>query len=361
MKSKKKNPLINKILLVLLSFIVLILGSFVIVSKIYLSPVDKNDDNIIKFVVDTGSSKNAIADKLEDSGLIKSALFFKFYIKLNASKELYAGTYNLTKNEIIDVLNSNKSVENESVIITFIEGKRLVDYASKIASFLDIDSDDVIKYLDSHEFVDKQIEKYWFISDTIYDEKIYHPLEGYFFPDTYEFKKNATLDDIADKLLSTMGQKLEMYKEEIEVSEYTVHELLTLSSIIELEGASSNDRAGVAGVFYNRLNMGEPLGSDVTTYYGVGKDFSKDLSRSNLKACNGYNTRAESSCPIIGLPVGPICSPSFASISASIEPEEHDYYYFVADKNKKTYFSKTYSEHVKTVSNLKKEGLWYQY
>ena len=364
-KIKKKNTLVNKLLLVLLSLIVVGLAAFVIASKILLGPVDKNNDKVVEFVVETGSSKNAIANKLEKAGLIKSALFFKFYIKLNASKELYAGTYNLTKsmdvNEIIDVLNSNKSKENESIIITFIEGKRLTDYASKIASTLNLKKEDVIAYLDSKEFVDKQIEKYWFITDIVYDEDIYHPLEGYFFPDTYEFKKNATVDDIADKLLKTMEQKLDVYKDEIEVSGHTPHELLTLASIIELEGSTSDDRAGVAGVFYNRLNAKHQLGSDVTTYYGVQKDFSRDLSNSNLRACNGYNTRAESSCPIKGLPVGPICSPSLASIAATIEPEEHDYYFFVADKNKKTYFSKTYSEHTKTVSRLKKEGLWYQY
>ena len=176
-----------------------------------------------------------------------------------------------------------------------------------------------------------------------------------------EFKKNATIDDIVNKLLKTMEQKLEVYKKEIDLSKYSVHELLTLASIVELESGGAEDRAGVAGVFYNRLNRNEPLGSDVTTYYGVNKDFSKDLSNNNLKSCNGYNTRAESSCPIYGLPVGPICSPSLASIAAVIEPEEHDYYYFVADKNKKTYFSKTYSEHVKKVSSLKQVGLWYNY
>lgn len=364
-KSKKKNPLINRILFVCLFLLIICLLSFVVISKIYLGPVDKNNDEVVEFVVDNGLSKNIIAEKLEKAGLIKSSLFFKFYIKLNSSKELYAGTYNLSKsmdvNEIINVLNSNKSKENEGFTITFIEGKRLTDYAGRIADSLSMKKEDVIKYLDSKEFVDKQIEKYWFITDVVYDDKIYHPLEGYFFPDTYEFNKNSTLDDIANKLLSTMGQKLEVYKSEIEISDYTVHELLTLASIVELEGSSSNDRAGVAGVFYNRLNSGTPLGSDVTTYYGVNKDFSRDLSKNNLRACNGYNTRAESSCPIIGLPVGPIASPSLASISAVIEPEENDYFYFVADKNKKTYFSKTYSEHTKTVADLKSSGLWYQY
>lgn len=364
-KSRKQNNLFNKILFILLGFVALCLLVFVIVSKIYLDPVDKNSDEVVEFVVKPGSSKNAIADSLEKAGLIKNALFFKFYIKLNSSKELYAGTYNLSKgmsvNEIIKVLNSNKSIENESIMITFIEGKRLTDYVKKISDTFGYSEREILSYIDSEEFVNSSIEKYWFITDIVKDEKIYHPLEGYLFPDTYSFKKNATIDEIVNKLILTMGQKLEVYKDELDISDYTVHEILTLASIIELEGASSDDRKGVAGVFYNRLALGEPLGSDVTTYYGVNKDFSKDLSKVNLRSCNGYNTRAESSCPIIGLPVGPIASPSLASISATIEPEEHDYYYFVADKNKKTYFSKTYSEHIQTVSNLKKQGLWYQY
>ena len=158
-----------------------------------------------------------------------------------------------------------------------------------------------------------------------------------------------------------MEQKLEVYKNEIEVSNYNVHELLTLASIIELEVANSADRAAVAGVFYNRLKANDTLGSDVTTYYGVQKDFSRELSKNNLKACNGYNTRGESSCPIHGLPIGPICSPSLASISAAIEPEKNDYYFFVADKNNKTYFSKTNAEHNKITSELIKNGLWYNF
>ena len=85
---------------------------------------------------------------------------------------------------------------------------------------------------------------------------------------------------------------------------------------------------------------------------------SRDLSYNDLNSCNGYNTRG--TC-VKGLPVGPICSPGLSSISAVIEPDNHDYYYFVADKNKKTYFSKNGVEHEKTVSNLKSEGLWYTY
>ena len=100
------------------------------------------------------------------------------------------------------------------------------------------------------------------------------------------------------------------------------------------------------------------LGSDVTTYYAVGKDFSKNLSMKDLNSCNGYNTRG--TC-VSGLPVGPICSPGLSSIAAAIEPVENEYYYFVADKNKKIYFSKTNDEHINTINRLKNSNLWFEY
>jgi len=133
---------------------------------------------------------------------------------------------------------------------------------------------------------------------------------------------------------------------------------MTLSSIVELEGARSDDRYGVAGVFYNRLKSGWTLGSDVTTYYAVNKDFNVDLTWKDLSSCNGYNTRG--TC-VKGLPVGPIASPSLESIEAVLKPTSHDFYYFVADKYGKTYFNKTDSGHNKTIRELQSKGLWYTY
>ena len=113
-------------------------------------------------------------------------------------------------------------------------------------------------------------------------------------------------------------------------------------------------------MFYNRLNAGMSLGSDVTTYYGAKVDVSqRDLYQSELEEYNAYNTR---NSKMAGrLPVGPICIPGIDSISAAINPEHHEYYYFVADKNKKTYYSKTYSEHESIVATLKEQNLWYEY
>ena len=133
-----------------------------------------------------------------------------------------------------------------------------------------------------------------------------------------------------------------------------------MSSIVELEGANSDDRKGIAGVFYNRLDANQPLGSDVTTYYASKVEFSdRDLYQVEINAANNYNTR---SSHLAGkLPIGPICNPSIKSIEAVLYPVTHDYYYFVADVNGKTYFSKTYNEHLSTRNDLIEAGLWYMY
>jgi UPF0755 protein len=133
---------------------------------------------------------------------------------------------------------------------------------------------------------------------------------------------------------------------------------MTLSSIVELEGASSNDRASVAGVFVNRINDKWTLGSDVTTYYYLKiDDFKISLNgNKNLYTCdNAYNTRCTS---FIGLPVGPISNPGLESLSSSINYDKHKYYYFVADCKGKTYLNKDFTGHYNTIQKLKSENNW---
>ena len=136
---------------------------------------------------------------------------------------------------------------------------------------------------------------------------------------------------------------------------YTTHQILTLASIVELEAVSDSDRALVAGVLYNRLNDNWSLGCDATTYYAAKKSMTERLTQSDLTACNGYNTRCTS---MTGLPVGPIDNPSISSIKAALNPTESDYYYFVADTDKKVYFTKNATEHDRIISKLRDEGKW---
>ena len=242
--------------------------------------------------------------------------------------------------------------------MTFVEGKRLTYFAEVIASNTDYTKEEVLKVASDKTFLEDLINQYWFITNDILNSKIYYPLEGYLFPDTYSFKKDASIEDILITLIASLGKKLEPYKTEIVASKFSVHEILTLASIVELEGANSNDRAGVAGVFYNRINAGWTLGSDVTTYYAEQKGFDEELTMNAYNSCNAYNTRG--TC-FTGLPVGPICSSGLESLKATIEPEMGNYYYFVADKNKKTYFMSTFAEFQQKIYELQRDNLWYTY
>jgi UPF0755 protein len=157
-------------------------------------------------------------------------------------------------------------------------------------------------------------------------------------------------------MLDQTEKELDEYKTIIDNSTYNVHQYMTLASMLELEGTNSKNRKMIAGVFFNRLNIGMNLGSDVTTYYAFQEEMNKDLTVAQFNSSNPYNTRASD----MGgkLPVGPICSPSKSSIEASINPTKNDYLFFVADKHGKIYYSKTEAEHQNKVKEIKERGDW---
>lgn len=345
------------ILLVLLAMI--FLGGFIY--NYELSPVSRDSEKVIVEIKE--GSIYSIGDTLYKEGLIRNTLIFKVYVKVNGVNSLKASTYELDKNmslkEIIKVLEAGNGYNPDEITITFKEGLNVRKIAKLVEENTNNSYDDFMKLMNDSDFIDKKIDEYWFLTDSIKNSKIYYPLEGYLFPETYAFlNKDVTVEDIVDTMLKEMGRVLEGYKDKIENSEYNIHELMTLASIVELEGASADDRASVAGVFYNRLHDGWVLGSDVTTYYYLKiDDFKQSLNgNKNLYTCdNAYNTRCTS---FAGLPVGPISNPGKESIDAVINYKKHNYYYFVADCNKKTYLNKDATGHYNTIQKLKNEGNW---
>lgn len=345
------------ILLVLLAMI--FLGGFIY--NYELSPVSRDSEKVIVEIKE--GSIYSIGDTLYKEGLIRNTLIFKVYVKVNGVNSLKASTYELDKNmslkEIIKVLEAGNGYNPDEITIIFKEGLNVRKIAKLVEENTNNSYDDFMKLMNDSDFIDKKIDEYWFLTDSIKNSKIYYPLEGYLFPETYAFlNKDVTVEDIVDTMLKEMGKVLEGYKDKIENSEYNIHELMTLASIVELEGASADDRASVAGVFYNRLHDGWVLGSYVTTYYYLKiDDFKQSLNgNKNLYTCdNAYNTRCTS---FVGLPVGPISNPGKESIDAVINYKKHNYYYFVADCNKKTYLNKDATGHYNTIQKLKNEGNW---
>lgn len=345
------------------SFFVLCLIGLVVFYNNNLKSVDSENYKEVSFVVDNGVTSKDIVDNLYNSKLIRNKYVGYVYLKLNNDFILQAGVYNLNTGmnleEILDVIGSGKVVDN-SISVTFVEGKRITNYVKVINEKFGYSEDEILDILSDEEYLKELIDKYWFLTEDILNDKLYYALEGYLSPNTYKFNEDALVTEIVEKMLDVTKIQLEKYEDLVKESEYTVHELLTMASIVELEGANSNDRLGVAGVFYNRLNNGWSLGSDVTTYYAAKIEMSdRDLYQYEIDDINDYNTRVAAMAG--KLPIGPICNPSVMSIEAVLKPDEHNYFYFVADKNGKTYFTKTYSEHAAIINKLKNENLWYVY
>lgn len=347
------------ILLVVFTTVTLALGVYY---KVNMAGTSNSDTK--KIVNIEEGTINDIAKTLKDNNLIKNVSIFKVYIKLTNKSNLKAGTYELSENmgveKIVKILEKGTKYNPNEISITFKEGINIRKIATLISENTNNSYDDVIKKASDETFINTLIDKYWFLTDDIKNKNIYYSLEGYLFPDTYRFNnREVTTEEIFTKMLDEMDKKLSKYKDEINKSDLSVHEIITLASVVELEGAKATDRKGVAGVFYNRLASSAypTLGSDATTYYASKiDDWSYSLTYKELNDCkNKYNTRCSSNT---GLPVGPICNPGIESIEATINPDKHEYYYFVADCNGKVYLTKNSTEHNNIINKLKKEDNW---
>ncbi len=343
MKPKlKKSIKITIIISVIVLFVVALIGTYFI----GLTPVSKKYEEVT-FVVDKGKSKIDIVNDLHKANLIKSKLSGYVYVILH-NMNLQAGTYKLSRSmsseDIYKYINDGKIESTvKTYRITFVEGKPLKKYVEQIVERTKEDYDEVINSLKDKDYLNSLIEKYSFIDKSILNDKLYYPLEGYVFPSTYEVYESSKAKDIITKMLDGMNAILKKYENEISTSKYNMHEILTMATIIELEGTNKENRAGISQVIHSRLNKKMSLGMDVTSYYGMQIDLKEVFTAKMRDDDNAYNTRRAG---FIGLPVGPISCPSEESINAVFNPSKTDYLYFYADiKTGKVYFAKTASEH----------------
>ena len=214
--------------------------------------------------------------------------------------------------------------------------------------------DDVMNLIKDKDYLNELIDEYWFITDDILDKDIYYSLEGYLYPETYRFdSEEVSVKEIFSKLIKQMGSVLEPFKEDVENSEFSVHELLTLASIAELEVNLDKDRKDVVKVFMNRLDKKMSLGSDITTRYSIKLDDTRPLYKSEYNKVNAYNTRSNSMAG--KLPAGPIGMISKESLEASVYPSEIDALYFISNiQTNETFFYKKYSDFEKKKNELAK-------
>lgn len=363
--AKKGKKSVLKIIFILLLLIIIIGGISIFAwYELSLKPVEEGNSQSIIIDIVPGQGTEGIASALKENNLIKDDLVFKIYCKLNEVNNMQAGTYELNKNmsveEIVKKFQAGDVVIKE-IKVTFKEGKNMRDIAKIISENTNNSYEDVMKVFEDKEYAKGLIEEYWFLTDEILDNNIYYPLEGYLYPDTYTFESvDVSIDDIIKIMLDQTDKVLSEYQIEIKSKGYTVHQFLSLASVVENEGISTEDRKGIAKVFLNRIERGMALQSDVTTYYAFKVNMGdRDLTQSELNTANPYNTRGPNMEGKI--PVGPISNVSESAIEATLNPSDTDAIFFVADKNGKIYFSNTNEEHEQIINELKSQGLWYTY
>lgn len=328
------------ILVLLLLILVAGVGGFFLMPG-YLTRAHNNETEEIKVV--SGDTLSSVAEDLFDRGIIKSRLWFRYMGKDIATK-IKPGTYNLNPgqsiNEVFELIQQGE--KEIPIIVTFPEGFILYQFAQKIEESGISTAEDFIS--ETEKIFD---ETY---SEGIESESLYFKLEGYLFPDTYHFSKKQSLNDVVKTLTGTMDKlwtpEMEAKREDLGL---TRHEVLTLASLIEREAYNDAERGTISGVIQNRLDAGMPLQIDATVIYGLGegKEHMTRVLYSDLEKENPFNTYRNK-----GLPPGPIASPGENSIIAALNPETHDYLYYVMGENGHV-FAKTYNEHLKNVEKYR--------
>lgn len=300
----------------LIFFVLLLIGaSFFIYYQIKTPWTVKGMD--MDFVVEQGEGLKEIAANLEQVGLIRNKTWFMTYIFYKGwAAQLQAGEYSLNPtwsiSQIARKIVKGKIISSE-VLITIPEGFTLKQIDARLANAELIELDELAKQSE---------------------------LEGYLFPDTYEFNKDVDLEEIIKIMRENFDIKLnEELRQEITRQGKTIEQIIIMASLLEKEVSSYSDRQIVSGIFNKRIKDSYPLQADASLSY-IFEDNKPSHSIKETKVDSLYNTYQN-----IGLPPGPISNPGLLAIKAAIYPQESDYYFFLSKPDGETVFSKTLEEH----------------
>lgn len=254
--------------------------------------------------------------------------------------------------EIIDIDETDDTTKSLTVTVTFPEGLTLVQIAQKLQENEVCDAARFIEISNDYSYISSL--GYSFISDIEdYNERAYI-LEGYVFPDTYEFYRGESEEKALSRFLNNTQRKLTAeYKERAKELGYTLDEIITLASIVQEESYTDESVKNVASVLHNRLKSPSfpKLQCDVTIHYVNDYITDSPYIASDEDFPEKYNTYK---CE--GLPIGAICNPGLEAIEAALYPAETDYYYFVTDSDWNYYYAETYAQHKKNCSAVGLEG-----
>ena len=300
----------------LIIFFIILLGIFFICQGIYL-PKDLAFTENKLFSIERGQNLFKIAENLEKEDLIKNKFLFDFYVSITGTqRKLQAGNY----------------LFNPSMSITAIAKKIISGEVAKIEVTI------------PEGFTIKQIEERLNLKLPETD------LEGFLFPDTYQFSYGASAEEVVRKMLDNFDKKLAPYQNEISGAGLTLFDVITMASLLEKEVRTKEEKEIVSGIFWKRIKEGRTLDSCATIAYILRREdwaagawtfeeMRKEIARGK-EIDSPYNTYK-----YLGLPAGPICNPGLESIIAAVYPKDSEYWYYFSTPEGETIFSKTLEEH----------------
>ncbi len=335
----------NRVIYYFLGFIIGLLVLFLVL--IPFSVKNYFDKNLYKIEIPNGSSGSKIVEILYSNGIIRDEISFKIYLYLfSYGNKFKSGIYylspSMTNAKIAYLLSEGKTTMT-NIKVTIPEGASIYKMARIIADAgIEINRENFERL--AIDGINSEVEsKFPFLKSVPIKS-----LEGYLFPDTYFFQKSSSIDQIVSAMLNRFSEVvLPIYSKSN--SKFSLHQVLTLASIIEKEAQIDEERPIIASVFLNRLKNNIALRADPTIKYAL-KNPSKRVMFSHLQVNSPYNTYLYR-----GLPPGPICSPGIKSIEAVLNPAKTNYLYFVSNGDGTHTFSSSWNEHKKAADRFRKK------
>jgi UPF0755 protein len=322
----------------LLAMIVLLaLGGAGVLAWLALTPAPDLSAGPLVVEIPAHLGLRGIADRLQEAGVIRSRASFLALVAARGSmRRLRAGEYELPRHgttlDIVELLENGRVRQH---VVLHPEGATVSELARVLEQERLAVAEDVIRAASSERLL-KALG-------------VEGPsLEGYLFPDTYQFVRGLSVDEMLGRMVQRLRSKLTSDAQaRARERGLTVHQLLTLASIIEREAVDPSERPLISAVFWNRLRLDMPLQADPTVQYAAAKE-RRTLTRADLVADHPYNTYVRR-----GLPPGPIASPGLAAIEAALAPAPVKYLYFVARDDRRHHFSTTVAEHNAAVARYR--------
>jgi len=328
---------LNKLkVIILITLFLLFFGLFCFILDLFIYadiPASAIDNKEKLVIIKPGQGFKSFSKSLQKNGIIKDLYKFNLFARIKGyDKKVKAGEYilspSITPHKILQILAAGKVYLHK---ITIPEGYNIRQIASITAK---------AGLCTETEFLCSVIN-----SSFVHEEGIdAETFEGYLFPDTYYFSKDVS----PEKIISAMIKRFRSvftptYKEQAKKLGFSIHQAVTLASIIEKETGDPEERSVISSVFHNRLKKKMRLESDPTVIYGI-KKFDGNIKKRHLKTSTPYNTYK-----IPGLPPGPIANPGKKAIEAALFPADTNFFYFVSKKDNTHMFSTNLRDHKKAV------------